>query len=58
MATLLAIFTVTIAFTIAGIFITVSLVGLAAFLVRDAVRRHRDRRTSVDGGPHTVDAPD
>ena len=48
----------TIAFTIAGIFITVSLVGLAAFLVRDAVRRHRDRRTSVDGGPHTVDAPD
>ena len=34
----------TIAFTIAGIFITVSLVGLAVLLVRDALRRRRDRR--------------
>ena len=33
----------TIAFTVAGIFITVSLVGLAVLLVRDAVRRNRDR---------------
>jgi len=33
----------TIAFTVAGIFITVSLVGLAVLLVRDAVRRRRDR---------------
>ena len=34
----------TIAFTIAGIFITISLVGLAVMLVRDAVRRRRERR--------------
>ena len=33
----------TIAFTVAGIFITVSLVGLAVLLVRDVVRRNRDR---------------
>jgi membrane-associated protein len=33
----------TIAFTVAGIFITVSLVGLAVLLARDAVRRRRDR---------------
>ncbi len=34
----------TIAFTIAGIFITVSLVGLAVLLVRDALRRRRERQ--------------
>jgi hypothetical protein len=34
----------TIAFTVAGIFITISLVGLAVLLVRDAVRRRRDRQ--------------
>jgi membrane-associated protein len=34
----------TIAFTIAGIFITISLVGLAVLLVRDALRRRRERR--------------
>ena len=33
----------TIAFTIAGIFITISLVGLAVLLVRDALRRRRER---------------
>ncbi len=33
----------TIAFTIAGIFITISLVGLAVMLVRDGLRRRRDR---------------
>jgi membrane-associated protein len=33
----------TIAFTIAGIFITISLVGLAVLLVRDALRRRRAR---------------
>ena len=33
----------TIAFTIAGIFITISLVGLAVLLVRDVLRRRRDR---------------
>lgn len=33
----------TIAFTIAGIFITLSLVGLAVMLVRDTARRRRDR---------------
>ena len=32
----------TIAFTVAGIFITISLVGLAVLLVRDAVRRRRE----------------
>ena len=37
----------TIAFTIAGIFITVSLVGLAVMLVRDAVRRRRERATTA-----------
>ncbi|HET7901367.1 MAG TPA: DedA family protein [Candidatus Nanopelagicales bacterium] len=36
----------TIAFTIAGIFITVSLVGLAVMLVRDAVRRRREKRAA------------
>lgn len=36
----------TIAFTIAGIFITISLVGLAVMLVRDAVRRRRERRSA------------
>jgi membrane-associated protein len=35
----------TIAFTIAGIFITISLVGLAVMLVRDALRRRRERAT-------------
>jgi membrane-associated protein len=34
----------TIAFTIAGIFITISLVGLAVLLVRDGLRRRRERR--------------
>jgi len=34
----------TIAFTVAGVFIAVSLVGLAVLLVRDALRRRRDRR--------------
>lgn len=33
----------TIAFTIAGIFITISLVGLAVLLVRDGLRRRRER---------------
>jgi membrane-associated protein len=33
----------TIAFTIAGVFITISLVGLAVLLVRDVLRRRRDR---------------
>jgi membrane-associated protein len=33
----------TIAFTIAGIFITISLVGRAVMLVRDGLRRRRDR---------------
>jgi membrane-associated protein len=33
----------TIAFAIAGIFITISLVGLAVLLVRDALRRRRER---------------
>jgi membrane-associated protein len=33
-----------VAFTIAGVFITVSLVGLAVMLVRDAVRRRDARR--------------
>ena len=37
----------TIAFTIAGIFITISLVGLAVMLVRDAVRRRRERATTA-----------
>lgn len=36
----------TIAFTIAGIFITISLVGLAVMLVRDGLRRRRERATS------------
>lgn len=35
----------TIAFTIAGIFITLSLVGLAVLLVRDGLRRRRERRS-------------
>ena len=34
----------TVAFTIAGIFITISLVGLAVLLVRDARTRRRERR--------------
>ena len=33
----------TIAFTVAGVFVAVSLVGLAVLLVRDVVRRRRDR---------------
>jgi membrane-associated protein len=33
----------TIAFTIAGIAITISLVGLAVLVVRDALRRRRER---------------
>ncbi|MFM2078012.1 MAG: hypothetical protein RJA49_1902 [Actinomycetota bacterium] len=33
----------TISFAIAGIFITISLVGLAVLLVRDALRRRRER---------------
>jgi membrane-associated protein len=33
----------TIAFAVAGIFITISLVGLAVLLVRDALRRRRER---------------
>ena len=33
----------TIAFTVAGIFITISLVGLAVMLVRDGLRRRRER---------------
>jgi membrane-associated protein len=37
----------TIAFTIAGIFITVSLVGLAVMLVRDGLRRRRERATTA-----------
>jgi len=36
----------TIAFTIAGIFITISLVGLAVMLVRDGLRRRRERATA------------
>ena len=40
----------TIAFTIAGIFITISLVGIAVLLVRDAVRRRRVRQ-SLEGSP-------
>lgn len=43
----------TIAFTIAGIFITVSLVGLAVMLVRDAVRRRRERREPPAGTPYS-----
>jgi membrane-associated protein len=42
----------TIAFTIAGIFITISLVGLAVMLARDAVLRRR-RRSSADGEAHS-----
>ena len=41
----------TVAFSIAGIFITISLVGLVVMLVRDAVLRRR-RRTSADGEAH------
>lgn len=48
----------TIAFTIAGIFITVSLVGLAVMLVRDVVLRRRRTRASADGGAHTGVTPD
>lgn len=48
----------TIAFTIAGIFITVSLVGLAVMLVRDVVLRRRRTRASADGGAHGGVAPD
>jgi membrane-associated protein len=37
----------TISFAIAGIFITISLVGLAVLLVRDGLRRRRDRRAPL-----------
>jgi membrane-associated protein len=39
----------TVAFTIAGVFITISLVGLAVMLVRDAVRRRDARRQQAPG---------
>jgi len=49
----------TIAFTIAGIFITISLVGLAVLLVRDALRRRHERRAQpAADGPATVGATD
>jgi len=49
----------TIAFTIAGIFITISLVGLAVLLVRDALRRRHERRAQAAAdGPATVGATD
>lgn len=51
----------TIAFTIAGIFITISLVGIAVLLVRDAVRRRRSRSASPEAlseTPHRGSAAD
>jgi membrane-associated protein len=50
----------TIAFAIAGIFVTISLVGLAVLLGRDAVRRTRDRRSAghPDDGPAPGPAPE
>jgi len=48
----------TIAFTIAGIFITISLVGLAVMLVRDAVLRRRRARATADGEAHSGATPD
>ena len=47
----------TIAFTIAGIFITVSLVGLALMLVRDALKRRRERRTPEPAAAAPSEAP-
>jgi membrane-associated protein len=46
----------TIAFTIAGVFVTISLVGLAVLLGRDAVRRARARRAAAHSGGATGDA--
>jgi membrane-associated protein len=47
----------TIAFTIAGIFITISLVGLAVMLVRDGLRRRRERATTAGGQDAPGDLP-
>lgn len=47
----------TIAFTIAGIFITISLVGIAVMLVRDAVRRRRERTAEGAASPADPEAP-
>lgn len=47
----------TIAFTIAGIFITISLVGIAVMLVRDAVRRRRERTAEGAASPAGPEAP-
>jgi membrane-associated protein len=41
----------TVAFAIAGIFVTISLVGLAVLLVRDVLRRRRDRSTTTPDDP-------
>ncbi|MBI1378875.1 MAG: DedA family protein [Frankiales bacterium] len=41
----------TVSFAIAGVFVTVSLVGLAVLLVRDAVRRRRGRAEQRAGEP-------
>ena len=47
----------TIAFAIAGVFVTISLVGLTLLLWRDAVRRTRARRAGARSGGTPGDAP-
>jgi membrane-associated protein len=48
----------TVAFTIAGIVITISLVGLAVLLVRDALRRRRPRSPRPGHSPSRESSPE